>query len=132
MDTQNDGLAKVDSFKIWPFLVSMLDFWGVYNVCFLILQPFVPPTKQVWQGPMNMVSGAHMFKNLYMYTWYYLVVAMHCSVAFGALQAHHNSVGSYKIIMQIQFKYPKILLNTPPFLGGGFEYFLCLPRKLRK
>jgi len=29
MDTQNDGLEKVDSFKIWPFLVSMLDFWGV-------------------------------------------------------------------------------------------------------
>ena len=26
---QNDGLEKVDSFKIWPFLVSMLDFWGV-------------------------------------------------------------------------------------------------------
>ena len=30
MDTQNDGLEKVDPFKIWPFLVSMLDFWGVY------------------------------------------------------------------------------------------------------
>ena len=29
MDTQNDGLEKVDSFKIWPFLVSILDFWGV-------------------------------------------------------------------------------------------------------
>ena len=29
MDTQNDGLEKVDSCKIWPFLVSMLDFWGV-------------------------------------------------------------------------------------------------------
>ena len=29
MDTQNDGLEKVDSFKIWPLLVSMLDFWGV-------------------------------------------------------------------------------------------------------
>ena len=28
MDTQNDGLEKVDSLKIWPFLVSMLDFWG--------------------------------------------------------------------------------------------------------
>ena len=67
MDTQNDGLAKVDSFKIWPFLVSMLDFWGVHNVCFLILRPFVPPTKQVWQGPMNMVSGAHMFKLIYVY-----------------------------------------------------------------
>ena len=29
MDTQNDGLEKVDSFKIWPYLVSMLDFSGV-------------------------------------------------------------------------------------------------------
>ena len=31
MDTQNDGLDKVDSFEIWPFLVStgMLDFWSV-------------------------------------------------------------------------------------------------------
>ena len=29
MDTQNDGLEKVDSFEIWPFLVSILDFWGV-------------------------------------------------------------------------------------------------------
>ena len=29
MDTQNDGFEKVDSFKIWPFLVSMLAFWGV-------------------------------------------------------------------------------------------------------
>ena len=29
MDTQNYGLEKVDSFKIWPFLVSMLDFKGV-------------------------------------------------------------------------------------------------------
>ena len=24
-----DGLEKVDFCKIWPFLVSMLDFWGV-------------------------------------------------------------------------------------------------------
>ena len=32
MYTQNDGLEKVDSFKIWPFLVSMLDFWGVGHV----------------------------------------------------------------------------------------------------
>ena len=30
MDTQNGGLEKVDSFERWPFLVSMLDFWGVY------------------------------------------------------------------------------------------------------
>ncbi len=29
MDIQNDGLEKVHSFNIWPFLVSMLDFWGV-------------------------------------------------------------------------------------------------------
>ena len=29
MDIQNDGLEKVDSFKVWPFLVSVLDFWGV-------------------------------------------------------------------------------------------------------
>ena len=29
MDTQNDGLEKVDSFETWPFLVSILDFWGV-------------------------------------------------------------------------------------------------------
>ncbi len=29
MDTQNDGLEKMDSFKIWPLLASMLDFWGV-------------------------------------------------------------------------------------------------------
>ena len=27
--TQNDGLAKATPFKIWAFLVSMLDFWGV-------------------------------------------------------------------------------------------------------
>ena len=26
---ENDGLEKVDSFEIWPFLVSMLDFRGV-------------------------------------------------------------------------------------------------------
>ena len=32
MDTQNDGLEKVDSFKIWQFLVSMLDFWGVLAI----------------------------------------------------------------------------------------------------
>ena len=35
MDTQNDGLEKVDSFKIWPFLVSMismLDFSGVHTL----------------------------------------------------------------------------------------------------
>ena len=31
MDTQNDGLEKVDSFKIWPFSVFMLDFWGVLS-----------------------------------------------------------------------------------------------------
>ena len=29
MDTQNDGLEKVDSSTTWPFLVSMLDFWGI-------------------------------------------------------------------------------------------------------
>ena len=32
MDTQNDGfLEKVgpSAFEIWPFLPSMLDFWGV-------------------------------------------------------------------------------------------------------
>ena len=29
MDTQNDGLEKADSLEIWPFLVSMFDFWGV-------------------------------------------------------------------------------------------------------
>lgn len=28
-----DGLKKGDSFKIWPFFVSMLDFWGV-TPCF--------------------------------------------------------------------------------------------------
>ena len=38
MDTQNDGLAKADSFKIWRFLVSMIDFWGVI---FLILGSFL-------------------------------------------------------------------------------------------
>ena len=31
MDTQNGGLEKVDSSRIWPFLVYMLDFWGVYS-----------------------------------------------------------------------------------------------------
>ena len=35
MDTRNDGVEKVDSFKIWPCLVSMLDFWGVYRQTFL-------------------------------------------------------------------------------------------------
>ncbi len=29
MNIQNDGLEKVDSFGIWLFLVSTLDFWGV-------------------------------------------------------------------------------------------------------
>jgi len=29
MDIPNDGLEKVESFKIPSFLVSMLDFWGV-------------------------------------------------------------------------------------------------------
>ena len=29
MDTQNDDFGKGDSFKVLPFLVSMLDFWGV-------------------------------------------------------------------------------------------------------
>ena len=29
MDTQNDGLEKVAPFKYGPFLVSMLNFWGV-------------------------------------------------------------------------------------------------------
>jgi len=29
MDTQNDGLEKVDSFKIWQCLVSMFNFWGI-------------------------------------------------------------------------------------------------------
>ena len=33
MDTQNDGLDKVDSFKIC-FFVSMLDFWGGVNFIF--------------------------------------------------------------------------------------------------
>ena len=32
MDTQNDGLEKVDSLKIWPFLVFMLDFWGRFYI----------------------------------------------------------------------------------------------------
>ena len=32
MDNPNDGLEKVDSFKTWPFLVSMLVFWGVYTL----------------------------------------------------------------------------------------------------
>ena len=31
MDTQNGGLEKVDSSRIWPFLVYMLDFRGVYS-----------------------------------------------------------------------------------------------------
>ena len=28
MDTQNDDLEQVGSIKTWPFLVSILDFWG--------------------------------------------------------------------------------------------------------
>ena len=35
MDTENDGLEKGDSLKIWPFLISMLDLWGV--VCIILL-----------------------------------------------------------------------------------------------
>lgn len=31
MDTQNGGLETVDSSRIWPFLVYMLDFRGVYS-----------------------------------------------------------------------------------------------------
>ena len=31
MDTQNGGLEKMDSSRIWPFLVYMLDFRGVYS-----------------------------------------------------------------------------------------------------
>ena len=34
MDTQNDGLQKVDSFEIWPFFVSMLDFRGFSSMLF--------------------------------------------------------------------------------------------------
>ncbi len=30
MDTQNDGLEKVDSLKIWPFLAFILDFYRFY------------------------------------------------------------------------------------------------------
>ena len=30
MDTQNDGLEKATPFKHGNFLVSILDFWGVY------------------------------------------------------------------------------------------------------
>ena len=36
MDTRNDGVEKVDSFRIWPCLVSMLDFWGVYRQTFCV------------------------------------------------------------------------------------------------
>ena len=33
MDIQNDGLEKVVPFKgKWPFLLSMLNFWGVRNI----------------------------------------------------------------------------------------------------
>ena len=32
MDTQNDGLEKVDSLKIWPFLVSIRWISGVYTL----------------------------------------------------------------------------------------------------
>ena len=31
IDTQNDGLEKGAPLKKWQFLVSMLDFWGVYT-----------------------------------------------------------------------------------------------------
>ena len=40
MDTQNDGLEKVDSFNIWPFLVSMIDFWNVHDL------PSLEPTAR--------------------------------------------------------------------------------------
>ena len=32
MDTQNDGFEKVDTFDIWPFLVSMIDFWNAHDL----------------------------------------------------------------------------------------------------
>ena len=37
MDIQNDGLEKADSFKIWPFLVSMLDFWCVFVYIYILI-----------------------------------------------------------------------------------------------
>ena len=46
MDTQYSCLEKVDSIKIWPFLVSMLDFWGVMckYMCFFDI---ILPSDQV-------------------------------------------------------------------------------------
>ena len=46
MDTQHAGLEKVDSIKIWTFLVSMLDFWGVMckYMCFFDI---ILPSDQV-------------------------------------------------------------------------------------
>ena len=43
MDTQNDGLEKVDSFKIWPCFVSIVKFLG-YKSC----QDFV--VKEVFKS----------------------------------------------------------------------------------
>ena len=49
MDSQNDASEKVDSFKIWPFLVSILDFLGVpiydpqFAQCFALLNGRLGP-----------------------------------------------------------------------------------------
>ena len=41
---KNDGLERGDSLKIWPCLVSMLDFWGVYiNIYGCFHKLVVPP-----------------------------------------------------------------------------------------
>ena len=44
---QNDGLEKADSFKIWPCLTSMFDFWSVFMgiICVSSLARIVSVTR---------------------------------------------------------------------------------------
>ncbi len=77
MHTQNDGLEKVDSFKIWPFLVSMLDFWGVYHNYIIEIQPSYDIYGQSMEGrithpfkiPRTQITLAFVGKGLVLEGW---------------------------------------------------------------
>ena len=55
----NDGLANVESFKIWPFLVSMLDFWGVYIYIYTYIHTHTAQRRYI-----------NMYKNMYIVRLY--------------------------------------------------------------
>ena len=60
MDTQNDGSEKVDSFTIWPFLVSIVKFLG-YKSCqdFVVKEVFKSfrPYLSTNCAAVNVVNG---------------------------------------------------------------------------